>query len=44
MGTIRLLLAISVVIAHSTPIFGQRLWGGKLQLSYFLLFLDFIWH
>lgn len=28
MGTIRFLLAISVVIAHSAPIFEQRLWGG----------------
>jgi len=28
MGTIRLLLAISVVIGHTNPLFGQELWGG----------------
>ncbi len=42
MGIIRLILALSVVIAHSTPLFGQT-GGGKLQLNYFLLFRGFIW-
>lgn len=41
MGTIRLLLAISVVIAHSSPIFGQRLWGGELAVELFFIISGF---
>lgn len=41
MGTIRLLLAISVVIAHSTPVFGQRLWGGEIAVELFFIISGF---
>lgn len=41
MGTIRLLLAISVVIAHSTDIFGFRLVGGQLAVQAFYIISGF---
>lgn len=41
MGMIRLLLAISVVIAHSTPIFGQRIWGGEIAVELFFIISGF---
>ena len=33
MGVIRILLAISVVIAHSTPLFGLSFVGGRTRLE-----------
>lgn len=41
MGTIRLLLAISVVIAHSNPFFGQRLWEGEIAVELFFIISGF---
>ena len=41
MGTIRLLLAISVVVAHSNPIFGQRLWEGEIAVELFFIISGF---
>lgn len=41
MGTIRLILAISVVIAHSTDIFGFRLVGGQLAVQTFYIISGF---
>lgn len=41
MGLIRLLLAISVVIAHSSSLFGQTLWGGELAVELFFIISGF---
>ncbi|HET6226837.1 MAG TPA: acyltransferase [Bacteroidia bacterium] len=41
MGLIRLLLAFSVVIAHSTPIFGNRLIGGETSVRAFFIISGF---
>lgn len=41
MGIIRLLLAISVVIAHTTPIFGTSLVGGKVAVQAFYIISGF---
>jgi len=41
MGTIRLLLAISVVIGHTNPLFGQELWGGVVAVELFFIISGF---
>ncbi|MDO8610158.1 MAG: acyltransferase family protein, partial [bacterium] len=41
MGTLRLLLAISVLIAHSTPIFGNTLVGGRVAVESFFILSGF---
>jgi len=41
MGALRLLLAISVLIAHSTPIFGSTLVGGKVAVESFFILSGF---
>jgi peptidoglycan/LPS O-acetylase OafA/YrhL len=41
MGTIRLLLALSVVIAHAVPLFGLTLVGGKLAVQSFFVISGF---
>lgn len=41
MGFIRLLLALSVVIVHSTPIFGLRLAGGESAVETFYIISGF---
>jgi peptidoglycan/LPS O-acetylase OafA/YrhL len=40
-GTIRLLLALSVVIAHAEPLFGLTLVGGKLAVQSFFVISGF---
>lgn len=41
MGLLRLLLAISVLIAHSTPIFGTSLVGGRVAVESFFILSGF---
>ncbi|MFA7301104.1 MAG: acyltransferase [Candidatus Shapirobacteria bacterium] len=41
MGIFRLLLAISVLIAHSTPIFGNTLVGGRVAVESFFMISGF---
>ncbi|MGK0249204.1 MAG: peptidoglycan/LPS O-acetylase OafA/YrhL [Oleispira sp.] len=41
MGVIRFLLAISVVIAHSDPLFGNTLWGGVIAVELFFIISGF---
>ena len=41
MGLIRFLLAVSVIIAHSTPIFGIRLVGGQTAVQAFFILSGF---
>ena len=41
MGCLRLLLALSVVIAHTTPIFGLRLVGGATAVETFFMISGF---
>jgi peptidoglycan/LPS O-acetylase OafA/YrhL len=41
MGLIRILLAISVIIAHSNPIFGLSLIGGRLAVEIFFVISGF---
>lgn len=41
MGLFRLLLAISVLIAHSTPIFGNTLVGGRVAVESFFMISGF---
>jgi len=41
MGLFRLLLAISIVIAHSSPIFGLNLIGGRVAVESFFLLSGF---
>ena len=41
MGLFRLLLAISVLIAHSTPIFGLSLVGGRVAVESFFMLSGF---
>ncbi len=41
MGTIRFLLAISVVISHSVPLFGNVLWGGMIAVEMFFIISGF---
>src|SRR5688572_20654204 len=42
MGTIRLLLALSVVITHSAPVFGVRLLSGDMAVTAFFLVSGFL--
>jgi peptidoglycan/LPS O-acetylase OafA/YrhL len=41
MGLIRLLLAISVVLAHSDSLFGVKLWGGVMAVEMFFIISGF---
>lgn len=41
MGLIRLLLALSVVISHTSPVFGQTLIGGQLAVQSFYMVSGF---
>jgi len=41
MGLIRFLLAVSVIIAHSTPIFGIKLVGGQTAVQAFFILSGF---
>jgi peptidoglycan/LPS O-acetylase OafA/YrhL len=41
MGLIRLLLAFSVVIAHSNPVFGNKLIGGSVSVRAFFIISGF---
>ena len=41
MGLIRTLLAISVVLAHSSPIFGIKLVGGQVAVQAFYMISGF---
>ena len=41
MGLFRLLLAISIIIAHSSPIFGLNLIGGRVAVESFFLLSGF---
>ncbi len=41
MGLFRLILAISVLIAHSTPIFGNTLVGGRVAVESFFMISGF---
>ena len=41
MGVIRILLAISVVIAHSTPLFGLSFVGGRYAVQCFYMVSGF---
>ena len=41
MGILRLLLAISVVISHSTPVFGFKLVGGEVAVQTFYIISGF---
>ena len=41
MGLLRLLLAISVVIAHSAPIFGLKMVGGQIAVQAFYMISGF---
>jgi len=41
MGIVRLLLALSVVVAHSSPLFGQTLWGGAIAVELFFIISGF---
>lgn len=41
MGIFRLLLAISVLIAHSTPLFGNTLVGGRVAVESFFMISGF---
>jgi peptidoglycan/LPS O-acetylase OafA/YrhL len=42
MGTIRLLLAVSVVITHSAPVFGVRLLSGDMAVTAFFMVSGFL--
>lgn len=41
LGLIRFLLAISVVIQHTSPFFGIKLWGGEMAVEMFFIISGF---